>query len=105
MLKAIIAKGKKEPPPPGSALFVANKWDMVEEKSDGEPEKFIDRLVNLLMQNWPGFKRRQLLKMNSKLAAKAQSIGWTTDEMQAFLGAMESMLHGSMHHMMNKWLR
>ena len=106
LLRAVV-RGTKEAPPPESALFVANKWDilMQQEASDTERQDFITKTVKGIQTRWPGFKRQQLITMNSRLAGQAQSIGWTTDDMKNFIEAMKAMLPKGIHYMMKKSLR
>ena len=105
-MKAVV-RGTKEAPPPESALFVANKWDilMQQQPSERERQEFLKRSVMGIQSRWPGFKQQQLFPMNSRLAGKAQSIGWTTVDMKNFTEAMKSMLPKGMHYMMKKSLR
>ena len=106
LLRAVFS-GSKDAPPPQSALFLLNKWDILaqEIRSEDDRQEFITRTVEGIQSRWPGFKRQQLLTMNSKLAGIAQGIGWTTDDMKKFIEAMKSMLPKGMHYMMKKWLR
>ena len=105
LLRTVLSE-KEDAPSPESALFIANKWDVMQQTaSEDQRQEFITRSVKGIQSQWPGFKRHQLLTMNSKLAGKAQDIGWITDDMKNFTEAMKSKLARGVHFMMNKSLR
>jgi receptor-interacting serine/threonine-protein kinase 5 len=99
LLRNLVAT-VKHPLPPETAVFIANKWDQLENSTD----EFMTRTSGLIREKWPGFQSQQLLTMNSKLAASAQSIGLTTADMENVIIAMKSMLSAGMHHKLSKVL-
>ena len=92
-------------PPPESAIFIANKWDILEQQAPEELDSFQRRVVHGIQSRWSGFKPRQLIPMNSKRAAQAQEFGYMTEDMKKFSQIMESMLPVGMHYMLEKILR
>ena len=72
------------------ALFVANKWDQVEEDERSEVKKHI---VEKLKQFWPdGNPARQTVYVSIKSALKEQKRGNATEECDILLEGMKSMI-------------
>jgi hypothetical protein len=114
-----------------SVLFVANKWDQIEEKveeefpedktdptddctdhdpseehSDPDPaEEFLQVLKKGLRNRWKGFRSDHLVTLNSKLAGRLQDLGETTDDMKVLCGKIPTLVAGGMNNILRKALR
>ncbi len=101
-----IIKSMKVRPVPGSALFVANKWDKLQEEEEirkGAIKKYLDIVEERLSKRWRGFDRRQqLVTLNSRIAARVQELGETTEDMKEACDKMLSMLSKGMVNMLRK---
>ena len=72
------------------ALFVANKWDQVEEDERSEVKKHI---VEKLKQFWPdGNPARQTVYVSVKSALKEQKRGNASEDCDVLLEGMKSMI-------------
>lgn len=102
-----VVKATNSLPPPGSALFVVNKWDLlVQQLSTAEQQQFLHRMGQCLAARWPGFDAsKQLLTMNAKLAAQAQELGSTTDDVQKLCDGVVSILPSGVHYMLLRGVR
>lgn len=99
LLKAIV-KGTARVPPPDAAIFVINKWDILctQQKPD-EREKFLNLMRHEIASRWPGFKDRQLITMDSRLAAQMREQGVTTSDLQQLCNAISNVLPVGMDYM------
>ena len=102
-----VVKATKCLPPPGSALFVVNKWDLlVQQVSVAEQNQFLHRMGQCLASRWPGFDpSKQLLTMNAKLAAKVQELGSSMDDMHTLCDGIMSILPSGMDYMLLRGMR
>ena len=87
------------------ALFVANKWDQVEEDERLEVKKHI---VEKLKQFWPdGNPARQTVYVSIKSALKEQKRGNATEECDVLMEGMKSMILKAIDGRLNchwKWV-
>jgi hypothetical protein len=92
LLSAVI-KGMKQVPAADSAIFIANKWDLlVQQLSEKDRQTYLHLLSQGLQSRWNGFQRRQLLTLNAKLACTAQQLGESTDDMRRLCIAIKKAL-------------
>ena len=77
-----------------SAIFVINKWDRVcsDEKSEEERQQYLDLAAEQIKIRWPGFRKEQLLTMNSKRALLFQTFGITTPDLSTLCDSIKQML-------------
>lgn len=105
LLQALV-KGNKQLPPPDSAVFVINKWDILcQQQNEGQRENFLSRTRQEIAKRWPGFKDRQLITMNSRLAARMREMGETTDDLQNLCDAITAVLPVGMDYLVVRALR
>jgi predicted GTPase len=105
LLKAII-KGNKQLPPPDAAIFVVNKWDILcQQQNAEEQEEFLNKTRKEIATRWPGFKERQLITMNARLAASLSEKGGTTDDLQKLYDAITRVLPIGMDYMVVRALK
>ena len=105
LLKAII-KGNKQLPPPDAAIFVINKWDILCQQQDSaQQENFLNLMRREIASRWPGFKERQLITMNARLAARMREMGETTDDLQKLCDAITRVLPIGMDYMVVRALK
>ena len=72
------------------ALFVANKWDQVDEDERSEVKQHI---IEKLEQFWPdGNPVKQTVYVSIKKALKAQKLGQVIEEYDVLLEGMKSMI-------------
>lgn len=97
-----VVKATKSLPPPGSALFIVNKWDLlVQQVSAAEQKQFLRRIGQCLASRWPGFDAsKQLLTMNAKLAAEVQELGSSTEDMRKLCDGIMTILPSGMDYML-----
>lgn len=105
-LLSAVAKGTQTSPPPDSALFVVNKWDLVSQQlSEEERKEFLHKVATNIAARWSGFKSHQIVTMNSKLAAQAQQLGTSTKDVKKLCSGITGILPRGMDNMLLKALR
>ena len=108
---AAVAQGTNSPPPADSALFVVNKWDRFLDQYQGKEAKevaareYLEELYEQLQCRWQGFKRHQVITMNSKLAEQVQELGAMTDDMRNLCDGISKVLPRGMKNMILKALK
>ena len=96
----------KQIPAADSAIFVANKWDLLEQQqSEIERQNYLRLLAQGLQSRWSGFRQHQLLTLNAKLACTAQQLGESTNDMRRLCTAIKKALPYGMDNMILKSLR
>lgn len=99
-LPSYILRTTNRIPSPGSALFVANKWDLVKlyQKSRSEQEQIRKELLTMLTKEWPGFQEHQLITMSCTESASGLKTGCVNSEMsQLCSGIKKALAQGSDH--------
>eukprot|EP00118_Oscarella_pearsei_P014931 m.130843 g.130843 ORF g.130843 m.130843 type:complete len:1041 (+) comp38038_c0_seq20:318-3440(+) len=101
-----IAKSTQLPPPPDSALFVLNKWDVFtqQQRKKEQQEEFKTKIGRKISGQWRGFRPRQLIPMDAKLAETVRRLGEDTEEMKNLCNGIERILPKGMDNMLLKGL-
>ena len=81
------------------ALFVANKWDQVDEEERPDVKQFI---VERLQQFWPeGNPHEQIVYVSTKNALEQQKSGVITKEYDDLLKGIKSMILKAINNRLN----
>ena len=93
-----ILKVTNRIPTPGSALFVANKWDLVTSDQATDENQIREELLAKLAKEWPGFHKHQLITMSCQLSGCALKAGLVLPDMvQLCRGIENTLTEGSDH--------
>ena len=88
---------------PESAIFVLNKWDMVDEKAKLEQ---LGIVTKCLEERWPMIRPYQVLPLNSKQAEIfLYYAGTSTPDLEEVFKSITKILPGSLNNIIMKSLR
>lgn len=82
-------KATKCPPSPGAALFVINKWDILDRQVK---KNYKEQVFQRISTQWDGLKLSQLVEMDAQMAAKTQALGTSTDDMKNLCKGIQSII-------------
>lgn len=82
-------------PAPGSALFVVNKWDLVESNEKGAIRL---ALFEKLAEEWPGFHKHQMITMSCVQSAGALRAGSVSPDIEPLCRGIENALASGSDH-------
>ncbi len=101
-----IIESLKIRPVPGSALFLVNKWDKLDEEEEmrkGTIQQYLNIVEERLSKRWRGFDcGEQLVTLNARIAARVQELGETTEDMKQVCDKILSMLSKGMVNVLRK---
>ena len=73
------------------AVFVCNKWDLIEQ--DPEKERIADHIIGKLQLYWPGLDcQSQVVKLSTIKAIELQNFGIILPEFRMFIDSVYSMM-------------
>ena len=98
-LLTALFKGTKVPHPPGAALFVINKWDVLDRQAR---ENYLTQIFHVIARRWDGLKFSQLVKMDAQMAAKTQQLGVSTEDMEVLCDGIKSILPEGINNILLK---
>ena len=86
-------------PAPGSALFVANKWDSVQLNvvTVQAQEQIREKLLEKLAEEWPGFQRDQMITMSCQPSGVPEAGPDSHDMEMLCRGIQNALTDGSDH--------
>ncbi|XP_078592474.1 uncharacterized protein LOC144871209 isoform X2 [Branchiostoma floridae x Branchiostoma japonicum] len=83
---------KLQPLNPASAIFVCNRWDIVEKHGPAEANKVKQDIIRKLHTCWPGLQDHQVVFMNTKGAAKDLHDGYVTEDLKRLIKGIEDLI-------------
>ncbi|XP_019623236.1 PREDICTED: uncharacterized protein LOC109469219 isoform X2 [Branchiostoma belcheri] len=89
LLKTVAKRTKLQSVNPAAAMFVCNRWDLVDE---GEREKVRRDTVQKLKTCWPGFRETQLFCMDSKSELENSKHGHKSRDFENLLYGIRNLI-------------
>ncbi|XP_078592481.1 uncharacterized protein LOC144871214 [Branchiostoma floridae x Branchiostoma japonicum] len=89
LLKTVAKRAKLQTVNPAAAMFVCNRWDLVEES---EREKVRRDTVHKLKTCWPGFRQTQLFFMDSKSELENSRHGHRSRDFENLLYGIRNLI-------------
>ncbi|XP_066280824.1 uncharacterized protein [Branchiostoma lanceolatum] len=89
LLKTVAKRSKLQSVNPAAAMFVCNRWDLVEES---EREKVRRNTIQKLKTCWPGFRETQLFCMDSKSELENSSHGHRSRDFENLLCGIRDLI-------------
>ncbi|XP_078592476.1 uncharacterized protein LOC144871210 isoform X2 [Branchiostoma floridae x Branchiostoma japonicum] len=83
---------KLQPLNPASAIFVCNRWDIVEKHGPAEADKVKQDIIRKLRACWPGFRPHQVFFMNTERAARDLRAGYVADDLAKLIEGIEELI-------------
>eukprot|EP00058_Branchiostoma_floridae_P024616 XP_002610106.1 hypothetical protein BRAFLDRAFT_89859 [Branchiostoma floridae] len=95
LLKEVQSSRKQDklhPLNPASAIFVCNRWDIVESHGPAEADKVKQDIIRKLRACWPGLQDHQVFFMNTERAARDLRAGYVADDLKSLIKGIEDLI-------------
>ncbi|CAH1263056.1 TEC [Branchiostoma lanceolatum] len=77
---------------PASAIFVCNRWDLVESHGPAEADKVKMDIIRKLRACWSGLQDHQVFFMNTERAARDLEAGYVADDLARLIKGIEDLI-------------
>ncbi|XP_066279068.1 uncharacterized protein [Branchiostoma lanceolatum] len=85
-------QGKLQSINPASAIFVCNRWDIVERHGAEEADKVKQDIIRKLRACWSGLQDHQVFFMNTERAARDLEAGYVADDLAILIKGIEDLI-------------
>ncbi|CAH1263055.1 MAP3K13 [Branchiostoma lanceolatum] len=93
---------------PASAIFVCNRWDIVERHGAEEAQNVKQDIIRKLRACWSGFQDHQVFFMNTEHAARDLEAGYVADDLARLAEGIEELIPRALQaktHPSWNWIR
>ncbi|KAI8483286.1 hypothetical protein Bbelb_390270 [Branchiostoma belcheri] len=92
LLKEVKKRDKLQAVNPASAIFVCNRWDLVESHGAEEADKVKKDIIRKLRACWSGLQDHQVFFMNTRRAAQDRDAGYLSEDLESLIKGIENLI-------------